>query len=962
MAKGDLIRVPGYSQKVIYNGNIEYRNFSDNLVGNQSIINIDNNNNESSSLFTMGNFVVTTNSSNRTEYSFRGKNFTQFYDLNSLNFTTNVEKLLINNTEIKLNLDNNKLSSYAYFGSAIEFIRVTLENIITYWPASLYLSPVLSTKYGDFTGYTVENYTYDKYNDKASFDVDVTMINNNFELVFTKNGSVVDTFNEDNKLRNITLNYSDYVIYYNDVEYPILEFTGSTNEISGYVNLVVEGNPFEDLTTTATTRLLTYHIKPNKLKVDEFFNGLSSFEQNILNRYTVPKYTSTYDYDIIGDDNIVYKSKKSITWPVNDGYNIDFYTEDYSNYVSELIQIATISDKVSSDILTRFLVANSISDFDTLPNYDGTFEVTSGQKMTKILKIYGRSFDEVKVWIDGLKLFNTVTYDKKSNTPDLLVKNLAKNLGWEMTTPISDNNLLSHYVESHQSTYSGQSTGLSTQQAEIEMWRRLILNSAFLFNSKGSRKSIEFFFKFLGIPKGLADLNEYIYKAKNKIDMDLFYKILERFNLDTDLSLYNVDSDGYPKFPAQTSDLFFQKSGLWYRQTGGAGTSEHILTGNNPHIGPYDGGQTYLNQLYNLIPDFQPFTLVNEVKLTGSTNLFYNYNKGKMNYYSGNTFVDVLDSRGIDKSNCVDKTVSIIADPYPNYKETVCGCPCEVEDDILSVCIKNKDNVAQPSCYNNINTYNYVNTPNDVNIGRFSPTPYIFVYDKYVYDINNNITSNTYKTVFRDVDCCKRDGGNSYLYDKYNVIYDNNVGGYLSVYYNSGYVCTKSEGTISDLKNQGGGCFIACQWRIANTNINGTGFNKLNNEEVTLSDITWEYNNEKYLLFVSPKNVWGVVKSDGKYYSGAPEYKYTNEADSCFCDPNITTPEIVIDPISGKKAYGCKIKKEFLNTPLTDTLVTLQDGRNLSTSPYITVMKNLYNKSIDRVSCVSSSIFKYIFE
>lgn len=956
MAKGDLIRVPGYAKRVFYNGNIEYRNFSDNLVGNQSIVNIDVNNNESSSLFTMGNFVVTTNSSNRTEYSFRGKNFTQFYDLTTLNFTNDVEKLLSSNTDIKLNLDNNKLSSYAYFGSATEFLRVTLENIITYWPASLYVDPLLSTSYGDYTGYTVENYNYNAYNDKASFDVDVIMLTNNFDLVFTTDGNTIDTFNADNKLRNVTLNYKDYVISYNNVEYPILDFTGSTNEISGYINLVVEGNPFEDNTTTATTRFSKFHIKPNKLKVDEFFNKLTSFEENLLNRYTSPKYTSVYDYDSFGENKIVYKSTKLLTWPTSDGYNIDYSTIEYIQYVNELIKISDSSDKVASDILTRFLTPQSISNFDSLPQLDGTQELTSGQKMTKMLKIYGRSFDEVKIWMDGLKLFNTVTYDKKSNTPDQLVKGLAKNLGWEMTTPIGDNDLLSHYVETHQSTYSGQSSGLSAQQAEIEMWRRLIINSAWLFKSKGSRKSIEFFFKFLGIPKGLVDLNEYIYKAKNKIDMDIFYKILERFSLSDDLTLYNVDADGYPKFPVQTSGMFFQKSGLWYRQTGGAGTSEHILTGNNPHIGPYDGGQTYLTQLHNLIPNFTPFTIVNEVTITGSTNLFYNYNKGKMNYYEGNIFVDVLDSRGVDKSECITKTTSIITDPYPNYQETVCGCPCEVEDDILSVCLKNKTVTnTTSSCDTGIESYDY----------NAEGYPYIYVYNKKKYDMNNNFVNGTTPTVFRSKECCKKDGGFPYLYDYYFVSNSSGVNG--SIYYytgfaNTGYVCTKSPGESSDFKKQGGGCYIACQWRLPHTSQDGTKFIKPNNATVTLDDITWTYKNEKYLKFVTAKNSWGMVKTDGTYYSGEPEYKYTNEVDSCFCDTGISTPALVVDPVTGKNAYGCKVLRQFLDLPLTPGKVILNPGfpDYITESPFISSMQTLYKKSSETLGCLSSSVIKYV--
>ena len=940
MAKGDLIRVPGYSKRVFYNGGIEYRNFSDNLVGNQSVINIDNNNTESSSIFTMGNFVITTSSTNRTEYLFRGKNFTQFYTLTTLNSTTDTKKLISDNVDIKLNLDNNNLSSYAYFGSAIEFVRVTLENIITYWPASLYLNQLLQTTYGAINGFTAEDYIYDAYNNKSSFKLDVLMVDNKFDLVYTTNGDLLDTFNADNKLRNVTINYSSYVIDYNNTEYPILGFAGSSNEVTGYMYLVVQGDPFNSSSTTATTRTDSYHIRPNKLKIDEFFNKLTSFEQNLLNRQTIPKYTSTYNYDIVDKNNIVYKSKKSISWPVSDGYNLDYSSNSYVDYINELILIAQSSDSVSSDILTRFLVAQSISNFDSSPTFDGTSEMGSGQKMTKILKIYGRNFDEVKIWIDGLKLFNTVTYDKKNNTPDQLVKGLAKNMGWEMTTPISDNNLLSHYVETHQSTYSGQSIGLSSQQAEIEMWRRLVVNSSWLFKSKGSRKSIEFFFKFLGIPKGLVDLNEYIYRAKNKIDMDIFYKILERFTLEQDLALYNVDADGYPKFPPQTSSMYFQNNGLWYRETGGAGSSEHILTGNNPHIGPFDGGQTYLTQLYNLIPNFTPFTIVNEVKVSGTTNLFYNYNKGKMNYYSGKTFVDVFDSRSVDKSKCVETTTSIITDPYPNYKETICGCPCEVIDDILSVCLKNKTFKPTSLCDTGIKSYEYVNRANSTSY------PYMYVYQKKKYNSSNTFVDGTIETVFRNKECCIKDGGFPYLYDSYYVRNDSLQSGIYSYYANTGYVCTKSQGELKDLKTVGGGCFIACQWRISNTNQNGTDFNKLNNGTVILDDITWTYKNEKYLKFVSAKNSWGVVKTDGTYFIGEPEYKYTNEADSCFCDTGLSTPALVTDPVTGKNGYGCKITSKLLDFAKYKDI-------------YLEVMKTYYKKTIGKTGCVgSTTIYK----
>jgi hypothetical protein len=77
--------------------------------------------------------------------------------------------------------------------------------------------------------------------------------------------------------------------------------------------------------------------------------------------------------------------------------------------------------------------------------------------------------------------------------------------------------------------------------------------------------------------------------------------------------------------------MYFQKAGLWYRQTGGAASDIDILGGNNPHIGPYDGGNEYINQFNCLIPSFSSVTLIEETVVTGNTNLFTNYNYGLIN-------------------------------------------------------------------------------------------------------------------------------------------------------------------------------------------------------------------------------------------------------------------------------------------------------------------------------------------
>jgi hypothetical protein len=921
MAKGDLIKVAGYAKKVVYNGNIEYRPFSPDLVGNQQT-----DNSESTSIFTLGNFSIRINDSDGLATSFTKKPFTDFYDLTKLNVKDNIDTLINNNVNLKLNVDYTNINNFAYFGSANEFIRVSLENIISTWPASAYVS-VLNRP---TSGYTVENYVYDELTNTSTFSIPTESIDNKYELIYNTTGNITDTFSTENKLRNLVVNYKSYVVYYNDIEYKLLDFTGSRPPTDYNIYLTVEGAPFG---ITGSTGLFdTFHVKPNKLKLDEFFNGLSVFESNLLNRQIIPKYTSTFKYKQKLDNGIVINGLETLTWTTSDGYNLDFDNSDYLNYVDKLIRISENSDNISSDLINRFLVSESITTFDTIPRLDGTSDFSESQKMQKILRIYGREFDEVKLWIDGIKTSNRITYDKLGNAPDQIVKDLAYTMGWELSNSFINNDLLSHYVESNKTSYSGHSVGLTSQEIETEMWRRLILNTSFLFKSKGSRKAIEFFMKFIGSPKGLIDLNEYVYRVKDKIDMNIFYKVLEYYELDTDISNYSIDSDGYPRLQTdRLSDNFkyFQSKGGWYKESYGDNSSEHELKGNNPHIGPYDGGTDYFNQLTNLIPElsvgFSSFTINNDVNVTGTTNIFYNYNKGIVNDYSGDTYINVTNKDNLPINDLVNTTVTI-QDGINNARETKCGCKYG-KDDMLSICIDAKP-IILSGCDDELSTKTYISSG-----PQLSGTPYIWLYSKKAYyDDNTEITGITIDTIFRNQECCKKDGGFSYLHELYDTEYNSDTKLYQSIYRTKGYVCSKSEGVIKDIEKSGCGCFLTCKWRLVHTNnTTGTDFDK---QGIQITDITFIYDKKIYLKFISPKNSWGTDANS------STEYKVANPSDSCFCPLNISTPEW-IDDGGDNVGYACRVKPEYENLNQTSVLNTYKE-----------LITKLYNKSIGKAPCV----------
>lgn len=654
------VKIVGYAKKEYFGNGIEYRNFSPDLVGQQFA------SNEGTPIFTSGNFNITTNLDGKVDKNFVTNEFTNLISLETLNLDDELEIILNKySKKAKLNLDNTELTTYAFFGSLREYLRVSLEDIIIKWPASLYIRAVNADD-ATLSGDTVLNYTYDSLNNVSSFEIDTDRIENKFNINYLSGGTIENTFNESNSLRNLVINYASYVISNTYGDFQITNLIGSTGLTNSVITVTATGNPFPNF----GGENINYHIKPNEAKRESFFFNLNEFENNLLNRLTTPEYTCEFKTYMETDTGDVVEVMKKLIWPVSDGYNIEFNSISYLDYANQLIDIAENNDQLKSNLIVRFLVSTSISEFDTIRDIDNTYTDTNGQKMTSALKIYGREFDEIKKYADGISFANVITYDKKNNAPDIIVKNLARILGWELTTSISQIDSLSNFLNLNANYYEGFSRGYSDAEAEIELWRRIILNTPWIWKSKGTRKAIEFLFKFIGAPDGLISFNEYLYVANETVDVDLIIEMMEYFNDTSDISDLNIDSNGYPFVQPNNPDMYFQKAGLWYRQTGGPTPDIDILDGNNPHIGPYDGGQEFINQFSNcLVPNFSGGT-GEEVDVEAEINLFTNYGNGTFDECCDSDVLVTLDP-AIDFDAILTTNLNKI---YNNNPVTATGC------------------------------------------------------------------------------------------------------------------------------------------------------------------------------------------------------------------------------------------------------------------------------------------------
>ena len=588
--------------------------FSDDIVGLQTV---------TGGGLTQGNFEFTTSVTEKVNRNFNVGAFSEPMNLNSMNIEDLTESRRIIATQFRVypNYDVSQVLNFSMYGSLNKRFSVSVTKIINQFPAALEVVYLNS----DFTtGYTAENIYYDVVNDETYFEVNVDRLKNPFDIDYTINATTNLSYREIevSKYRNLYNTYLDYCISINNNIYNIISFTPTNTSTSGNLKFYVSGSPFGGSVSDTVSE---YQIRPNDFIVDKVFaENFDEVEKFLLNRLIRPEYTAVFqvpEQDISGQFYTLYKE---VTWPKDGFWNLDIRSYAFDSYLEELGAIAENLDSFKTNLISRFLITDSLKEFDTL-----------GQKVEKIFQIYGRSFDQVKQFIDALAYMNSVNYNPGNDIPSQLLVNLSQTLGWSSNfSPITDEDFLSSvFGNTNTPTYPGYARALTPTELNYAFYRNLILNSAYLFKSKGTRRSVEFLMRLIGAPESLVEFNEHIYLADQKINLDQFYiqwaqisggtyvektpdyvtgdfykikgQIFTAITTSTayqdvtiTLEEYPMDSQGYPKAPINTEDYYFQIGAGWYESTPQHRSPDEVqLT-----------GLVYTGQNYDIQTQLQPFT------------------------------------------------------------------------------------------------------------------------------------------------------------------------------------------------------------------------------------------------------------------------------------------------------------------------------------------------------------------
>ena len=596
--------------------------FSDNIVGLQTV--------EGGGL-TQGNFEFTTGVTEKVNRVFNVGAFSEPMSLDMMGIDSLEESRRIMATQFRVypNYDISQVLNFSMYGSLSKRFSVSITRIINYFPASL---DVMFNNDDYITGNTAYDIVYDSQNDETYFKVNVDRINNPLDIDYSISAATNLSIREIevSPYRNLYNTYLDYCISINDDIFEVLSFTPSETLSSGYIQFYVSGAPFG---ATATTLNDDFQIRPNDYIVDKVFQeSFDEVEKFLVNRLVRPEYTAVFQVPQQNEFGQTYTEYQQVTWPKQGPWNLDIRSFLFDRYLEQIQAIAVNLDSFKTNLISRFLITDSLKEFDTL-----------GQKVEKIFQIYGRSFDQIKQFIDGLAYMNSVNYNPSNDIPSELLVNLARTLGWSSNfSPITNDDFLSSvFGNTSTPTYPGYARALTPTELNYAYYRNLILNASYLFKSKGTRRSIEFLLRLIGAPDSLIEYNEHIYLADQRINLDQFetqwasisggtyvndvpsylpnetYKIKGQLytaftstatyqDVSIRLEDYPMDAQGYPNAPANTETFFFQIGSGWYETTPQHRSPDQVqLTGNvytgqnyniQTQLTPFTYGQTYLNR------------------------------------------------------------------------------------------------------------------------------------------------------------------------------------------------------------------------------------------------------------------------------------------------------------------------------------------------------------------------------
>lgn len=407
-------------------------------------------------IYRSGNFIITVNNENPVLKPYSSNDWKENSD-GEVWTVSHVENVSAN-TEFKDNKiviknDYYELADFAYYGSCSDLIRGSLNDILTRFPSELFATNKTLDKY-----YIVENPStiniYTRYLSNPQEGDELKYLGaNDFSLnydIFDANNNLISSAFTVEVLDgtptcpsgdecNISVTYNGktesessggYKYQNGDAMYVVNFKEGNTTLMTIYVV-----KDYDRKIYLCDSKYIGYHVRPKEHFLTEFYNSLSSFQSIILNPHTEPKYKASFQVTKETERGYV-SSIEDFIFPIGDsGYNIGTNVGAYNAYVTKFLTISEFYDTIFCDNMYRMMTHESIKNMDwsrDIPNPKAEDYEEGEQKVSQLIRLFGRYFDEIKFYIDGIRNYNNITYSDRNNLPDYFMTDELETDGWDV--------------------------------------------------------------------------------------------------------------------------------------------------------------------------------------------------------------------------------------------------------------------------------------------------------------------------------------------------------------------------------------------------------------------------------------------------------------------------------------------------------------------------------------------------
>jgi hypothetical protein len=205
-----------------------------------------------------------------------------------------------------------------------------------------------------------------------------------------------------------------------------------------------------------------------------------------------------------GFEKFLFKSENALAYPKEDYFNpttsLNYRVlRPITNPLVVSWYETALNDSEEFDKYNAYAMRNNLPAYIT-EDYDNADFVL-------FLDMIGQHFDILWVYINGIKKAKKVEHKEELGIPDELVSSLLNSMGWNEKRAFNSQLLWEYMFGTNQDGLQKYSRSL--QDANYEVWRRILNNLPYLLKHKGTARALKAVMACYGVPQSMLTIMEF---------------------------------------------------------------------------------------------------------------------------------------------------------------------------------------------------------------------------------------------------------------------------------------------------------------------------------------------------------------------------------------------------------------------------------------------------------------------